>query len=202
MAYSKISIAFDFVDTDMTRLVAMWDTHGTKETRAEFARRAREAEQRIKTVLKTFARTFRASNRFYITNLHIHSWEQVKHLRDRNLREFGSVEFSKRCTKQCGRAGVVHRGLVHNTFHHIRRITFQEPALKIRLRELFCSMDSWISRYVSSPEEVEELLGTFPSLEEIVARRLEQRARYERTYYVRDGRVFSASGLLIGGRPE
>lgn len=120
------------------------------------------------------------------------------HLRDHNSREFGSQEFSKRCTKKCDSAGVDHRGLVHNSFHHIRRITFQEPGEKSYYYRLVTAKDSWFSKYVHFPEEVEEILGTFPSLEEIVVRR----TCHEQTSYFRDGRVYSASGLLIGGCPE
>lgn len=186
MAYSKMSMSLDAIHPDRDAVLSHWDIEAYLKNR-----------RRLKSILATFANTFRADIRSYVTTMRLPNLLVLYEIVRCNCTALSSREFSKRCSAKCDLTGS-HRGLVHNVFHHIRRIIVEDLSVNGYYRNLVEGA-SWLSIFMTVPAQVEEVFRTFSNLEEIVVRR----GHAEQVSHVVDGKIYaSGSGMLLGGTAD
>lgn len=152
------------------------------------------------SMLATFTETFRAEVRSHITSVSFGDILVFLGVVKFNTTKFSSGELSNRCSTKCDLIGG-HRGLVHNIFHHVRRVIIEDDAeygSVYGLHQTLVKGASWLSVMMGF-EDVEEVLRTFSNLKEIVVRWGDG----EQVSYIVGGNIYAGeSGMLMGGEQD
>lgn len=191
MAYSKMSLSLDtvFIRT------------GPPEDIDQHFADTRISKDRLKDILRTLHKSFRATNLSHVTSMEFLDHKVLRELAIITL--YTEISHDRgpdmNCNHMCDQLGT-WRGIVHKRFHKVRRITVHAKGVGAHhcIAHKLKEGASWLSALMQ-PREANSMMAAFCNLEQIVVRR---QCGLQQTSYTKEGKIYSPSGMPSGGMDD